>query len=92
MDKIITKKMTLEEAKSFGIDSWSRWECEPSKFNWTYSEQEAAYVFEGEVIVTANGEDILIEAGMMVSFPKDMSCIWEVKKTIKKAYTFNYQI
>lgn len=92
MEKIITKEMSLEDAKKLGIDSWSKWECEPSTFDWTYSEQEAAYVFEGEVIVTANGEDTLIKAGMLVSFPKGMNCVWNVKKTIKKAYTFNFEI
>lgn len=92
MDKIITKKMSLEDAKELGIDSWARWECGPSTFDWSYSEQEAAYIFEGEVIVKANGEDTLIKAGMLVSFPKGMKCIWDVKITIKKAYTFNYKI
>lgn len=92
MTKIKTKPMSLEEAKRLGIESWSRWECEPSKFDWEYPEQETAYVFEGDVIVTAGDEVAHIKGNMLVSFPKGMKCIWDVRKTIKKAYTFNLPI
>jgi hypothetical protein len=88
--KIIS--MTLEEAKSLGIDSWSRWECEPSTFDWEYPEQEVAFVFEGDVIVTSGDEVAHIKENMLVSFPKGMKCTWEVRKPIRKAYTFNYEI
>ena len=86
MGKIITKKMSLEEAKQLGIDSWGRWECEPSSFPWHYSEQETAYVFEGDVIVTANGEQTHITGGMLVSFPKGMDCRWEVEDNPESVY------
>lgn len=89
MGKIITKKMTIEEVKELGIDNWSQWECEPKTFDWNYNEKETAYVFEGDVIVTAEGESTHITDGMLVTFPKGMSCVWEVRKTIKKVYTFN---
>ena len=92
MSKIVTKPMSIEEAKKLGIDSWSRWECEPSIFDWEYDEQETAYVFEGDVVVTAGDEKVHITGGMLVSFPKGMKCVWEVRETIKKAYTFNYPI
>ena len=88
MKKIETKPMTLEEAKELGIESWGRWECEPSVFNWEYSAQETAFVFEGDVIVTAEGEDTRISENMLVIFPKGMKCTWNVRKTIKKAYKF----
>ncbi|MDK2799861.1 MAG: uncharacterized protein PWP27_1072 [Clostridiales bacterium] len=92
MSKIIIKEMGLEEAKKLGIDSWDRWECEPSRFDWEYMEKETAYVFEGDVIVTAGDEKVHIKANMLVSFPKGMQCTWDVRKTIKKAYTFNFPI
>lgn len=84
--------MPLEEAQKLGIDTWNRWECEPSKFDWEYSEQETAYVFEGDVIVTSGEEVTHITENMLVSFPKGMKCTWEVRKTIKKVYTFNFEI
>ncbi len=89
---IVTKEMSLEEAKLLGVDSWSRWECEPSQFDWFYDEQETAYVFEGDVLVHANGQTYTIKENMLVSFPKGLKCNWEVRKTIKKAYIFNYPI
>lgn len=92
MQKIRTKQMSIEEAKKLGISSWSNWECELSTFDWEYPEQEAAYVFEGDVIVTSGDEVAHITGGMLVSFPKGMKCTWEVRKTIKKAYTFNFEM
>lgn len=92
MDKIKIIPMTIDEAKQYGVNDWSSWECEPSVFEWEYSEQEAAYVYEGDVIVTSDYETVNITAGMMVSFPKGLKCTWEVKRTIKKAYCFNYEI
>ena len=59
-------------------------------FDWSYPEQETAYVFEGDVIVTSDDEATHITGGMLVSFPKEMKCTWEVRKTIKKVYKFNY--
>ncbi len=92
MQKIKTKKISLEEAKKLGVDSWTRWECEPSTFDWEYEEQETAYVFEGDVIVTSGNQKAQIGPGMLLSFPKGMKCVWEVRETIKKAYTFNLPI
>ena len=92
MDRIVVKPMDLEEAKKLGIDQWARWECEPSLFPWHYPEQETAYIFEGDVIVTANGEQTHLTGGLLVAFPQGMECHWEVRKTIKKAYTFNFPI
>ena len=91
MAEIVTKKMSLDEAKKLGIDSWSRWECEPSTFDWSYAEEETAYVFEGDVIVTADSKQTHITGGMLVTFPAGMSCTWEVREKIGKVYTFNFK-
>lgn len=87
-EKIIVTPMPLEEAKKLGIDNWSSWSCEPSTFDWSYSEKETAYVFEGDVVVTANGEDTHITANTLVVFPKGMDCVWRVNQTIRKVYKF----
>ena len=91
MAEITTRMMSLDEAKKMGIDSWSRWECEPSTFDWSYAEAETAYVFEGDVIVTAGGKQTHITGGMLVTFPAGMSCTWEVREKISKVYTFNFE-
>jgi uncharacterized protein len=92
MAQIKIKKMSLDEAKKLGIDSWSKWECEPDTFDWEYADQETAYVFEGDVIVTSGDEEAHISENMLVSFPKGMKCTWKVQKTIKKVYTFDYEV
>jgi len=91
MDKIKTRKMELEEARKMGIDSWSKWECEPSTFDWYYPNSETAYIFEGDVVVTTSQEKVNLTSGMLVTFPAGMSCTWEVKKKISKVYTFDFK-
>lgn len=88
MEKIRIKKLSLEEAKKLGIDNWGRWECGVSKFDWEYDETETCYIFEGEVIVKTPIENVTINEGMLVTFPKGLKCNWDVKRPIKKAYTF----
>lgn len=87
-EQITVTPMTAEQAKTLGVDDWARWECEPSEFDWYYSDRETAYVFEGDVTVRANGTDTRITAGNLVVFPKGMNCVWMVHRTIKKAYRF----
>ncbi|CEL96816.1 unnamed protein product [Vitrella brassicaformis CCMP3155] len=74
---------------SLGVKGWGTWGCEVSNFSWTYSDNETAYVIEGEVTVTpTGGTPVLIQAGDLVKFPKGMTCKWDVTKAIKKYYTF----
>lgn len=88
-------KITVEHSpsevrlKELGVNSWPTWSKEVSKFPWSYSEQEVAYVLEGEVVVTPNGgEPVSFGAGDLVTFPSGMSCTWEVKKPLRKHYRF----
>ena len=77
-----------------GVEGWSPWECEPSKFDWEYSATETAYVREGRVVVTPTGGPggdspaVEVVAGDLVTFPAGMQCTWEVKETIRKVYRF----
>lgn len=92
---IKVKKMSKEEAdKEFGVAKWPTWGCDESKFDWQYSGTETAYILEGEVTVTPTGDwsDVDaadIEAGDLVTFPDGMTCVWDVKKPIKKHYNFS---
>ncbi len=91
MDDIKIRHLTMEEAKELGIDNWNTWECEPSTFEWYYDESETFYVLDGYVVVITSTERIHIEKNMLVTFPKGLECTWEVRKPIKKAYTFNFE-
>lgn len=78
-----------ERLTELGVSSWSTWSKEVSIFPWTYSEQEVAYVLEGEVTVTPKGgEPVSFGKGDLVTFPSGLSCTWEVKKPLRKHYRF----
>lgn len=88
MSKIIVEKPTAEKLASLGVTRWPTWSKEVSKFPWSFSTQEIAYVLEGEVTVTPNDGSgaINFQAGDLVTFPAGMSCVWEVKKALRKHY------
>ena len=79
----IIKKKNLSD-----FQSWPIWECEPSKFDWTYSDEEHCFVIEGSVTVIGPENTVEINSGDYVIFPKGLSCVWEVHESIKKHYTF----
>lgn len=90
MSKIIVEHHPSEERLAqLGVSTWSTWSKEVSTFPWTYSEQEVAYVLEGEVTVTPKGgEPVSFGKGDLVTFPSGMACTWEVKKPLRKHYRF----
>lgn len=86
--EIAVKPSIFDEVlKLRSVESWPTWECEASTFPWTYEENEEAYITEGECVVTpSSGEPVAIKAGDFVTFPKGMSCVWDVKEPLKKHY------
>lgn len=70
-----------------GIKTWPIWECEPSNFQWNYSEKEVCLIIQGEAkIKTKAGESYLIKSGDLVEFPKGLYCEWEIIKSLKKHF------
>jgi uncharacterized cupin superfamily protein len=44
---------------------------------------------EGKVVVeTEDGDKVEFRRGDFVSFPKGLSCIWDIKEAVKKHYNF----
>jgi len=82
------KIQVLKNKNSEEYESWPIWECEPSKFDWEYAEEEHCYIIQGDVTVATNQNTIRIRTGDYVIFPKGLKCNWEVHKSIKKYYTF----
>lgn len=76
--------------KSLSVFSWPTWSKEVSSFPWSYNTQEIAYILEGEVtVIPKNGGDaVSFGAGDLVTFPAGLSCVWEVKKALRKHYQF----
>ncbi len=87
MGRIKIEKPEKEALTSLKVESWPIWECEPSMFDWEYDEDEVCYILEGKVKVTTdNGEEVKIQKGDLVSFPKGLKCKWEVREKIRKHY------
>lgn len=89
MKQIKISQPTKEELEKLKVNSWPTWECGVSKFDWYYDEDETCYILEGKVIVeTEDGKKYEIKKGDLVTFPKGLKCVWDVKEPIRKRYTF----
>jgi uncharacterized cupin superfamily protein len=88
--KITVEKPGAAKLEALGVKQWPTWSKEVSTFPWDYSSQEVAYVLEGEVTVTPKngGDPVSFGAGDLVTFPAGLSCVWEVKKALRKHYQF----
>jgi len=87
--KIEIKKPKKEDMEKEGVTSWPIWEKEVSRFDWHYDSIEECYLLEGKVVVeTEDGEKVEFRKGDFVTFPKGLSCIWDIKEPVKKHYTF----
>ena len=82
------KIKVIKNKKISHFKSWPIWTCGPSKFDWTYDEEEHCFIIEGSVKVTGPENTIEIIPGDYVIFPKGLKCHWKIDKTIKKYYTF----
>ena len=78
-----------EELEKKGVSSWPIWEKEISRFDWHYDSTEECYLLEGRVVVeTENGETMTFGKGDLVTFPKGLSCVWDIKEPVRKHYNF----
>jgi len=87
--EIKIEKLSKEELKKKGVFSWPIWEKEKSNFDWYYDETEECYFLEGEVEVkTKDGKIVKFGKGDFVTFPKGLSCNWNIIKPVRKHYNF----
>lgn len=85
---IVVYKPSRQELQEKNVFAWPVWEKEVSEFDWYYDETEECYILEGEIEVLAEGKTVRIVAGDFVRFPKGLSCVWKVKKPVRKHYRF----
>lgn len=86
--KIEVRKPTAEELKRLGVEDWPIWTKEVSTFDWYYDDRETCYILEGEVTVRYEGGSVSFQAGDLVIFPKGLKCTWEIRKAVRKHYSF----
>ena len=87
--KINIHKPDVKELEAKRVSLWPIWEKEVSRFDWKYDSIEECYLLEGKVIVeTKDGNKVEFGKGDFVTFPKGLSCIWDIKEPVKKHYNF----
>ena len=82
------EQLASEDLRKKGVTSWPIWEKETSRFDWTYDSEEQCYFLKGRVTVRTPQGAVEIRAGDFVTFPKGLSCVWEVHEPVRKHYRF----
>ena len=87
--EIKVQQISQDKLKKMGVFGWPIWEKEASRFDWHYDDIEECYFLEGEVTIeTKDGKRINFGKSDFVTFPKGLSCTWDIKKAVKKHYNF----
>jgi uncharacterized cupin superfamily protein len=84
-DVIVKKPTDKEKGK---CKKWPIWTCQPSTFDWSYTEKETCLILEGDVTVSDGENSVSFGPGDLVIFPVDLECTWKVKKAVRKHYNF----
>ena len=89
-DILYERDPSPDKLDQIGVYDWPIWEKEESSFPWTYDSNETCYLLKGKVTVTPEGgEPVTIKAGDLVTFPKGMSCHWDIHEAVRKHYSFD---
>jgi uncharacterized cupin superfamily protein len=84
--EILVRKPTGQEVAE--MQSNPVWACDVSEFDWHYDSEETCLIIEGDVTVNYGSKSVSFAAGDYVVFPKGLSCVWQVKKPVRKNYKF----
>jgi len=89
MADIKIEKLDKAAIDKRGISKWPIWTKEVSRFDWHYDGIEECYILEGDVTIeTKDGKAVKFGKGDFVTFPKGLSCTWDIKKPVRKHYNF----
>jgi len=88
MAKIKVERPEKAKLDRMGLEKWSPWQCDVSVFNWEYDAEEVCYILEGKVKVKTSSEEVEINKGDLVTFPRGLKCTWNVLEKINKVYMF----
>lgn len=89
MSAIKVEKPDKKRLEEMGVSRWPIWEKGVSRFDWSYDSTEVCYLLEGKVTVeTKDGKKVELGKGDLVTFPRGLSCIWDIKEPVRKHYNF----
>jgi len=83
---IIVKKPSKTEETT--CKKWPIWKCEPSTFNWEYTEKETCLMLKGKVTVSDDSGSVSFGPGDLVVFPNGLECTWRITEAVTKHYNF----
>lgn len=87
--EIKVQKLDKKALDKMGVFGWPIWEKEVSRFDWSYDSIEECYFLSGSVMVeTKDGKMVKFGKGDFVTFPKGLSCTWDIKEPVRKHYNF----
>lgn len=90
---VVEKQVAQSKLDSLNVSKWPTWKKEISTFDWTFLEQEVAYILEGECVITpTGGSPVSFGKGDLVTFPAGMTAIWQVKQPLHKHYKLDGNI
>ncbi len=83
----VIRNPTEKELRKIRVKAWPIWTKEESEFPWYYDQKETCLFLEGDAVITPKkGRPVEMGAGDLVIFPEGLSCIWKVRKAVKKLY------
>jgi uncharacterized cupin superfamily protein len=85
---IVEKNLSDARKAELGIPKWETWDCPVMQFRLDFDDEtEHSYILEGEIVVTPDGgQPVTLVPGDYVIFPKGLTSMWSVTKTLKKHY------
>lgn len=87
---IIDKTPSEARLQELGVANWEIWDCPVTEFRLDFDETEKAYLLEGEIVVTPDGEPpVTVVAGDYVEFPAGLKSFWQVTKPLRKHYSYD---
>lgn len=78
--------MDSESAGSKGYLDWPTWERGVSRFPWHYDTIETCYIVRGRAVIETEDGKVEIEPGDLVTFPKGLDCVWNIREPLGKHY------
>ena len=99
MKQVAVSQITVEKTPSqtklnaLNITKWPTWKKEVSTFDWSFPEQEIAYILEGDCIITPLGAlPVSFGKGDLVTFPAGLKASWQVLAPLHKHYQLDGNI
>ena len=86
--RIKIEKPTESALQSLEVERWPIWEKGPATVDWHYDDAETCFFLDGEVTVKTDRGEVSFGKGDLVTFPKGLSCTWQIKRSVRKHYRF----